>query len=258
MGRLGNEKHKNDDKLMVFRVGNDEVKLSNNLVKRYLVNGQGNVTDQEIMYFMKLCKARNLNPFVKDAYLIKYTDKDPATVVVAKDAIEKRAIQHPQYNGKKVGIYVENKETGELIKREGSIFRKDKEELVGAWCTVYRKDWDNPVTAEVNFDEYIGTKKDGTPNKNWKNRPVTMITKVAKAQALREAFIEELSGMYEAEESGVNTSELDDTPIQVNETEHYSKTKIEDAEVVGEEEEDLEKSLFGKNNEGNPFEKVEE
>ena len=168
MGRLAQEKQNNDDRLMVFRVGNDEVKLSNNLVKRYLVSGQGNVTDQEIMYFMKLCKARNLNPFVKDAYLIKYTDKDPATVVVAKDASEKRAIQHPQYNGKKVGIYVENKETG------------------------------------------------------------------------------------------VNTSELDDTPIQVNENEHYSKTKIEDAEVVGEEEEDLEKSLFGKNNEGNPFEKVEE
>ena len=80
-----------------------------------------------------------------------------------------------------------------------------------------------------------------------------MITKVAKAQALREAFIEELSGMYEAEESGVNTSELDETPIQVNETEHYSKTKIEDAEVVNEDDEDLEKSLF-KNSEGNPFE----
>ena len=223
MGRLGNEKHKNDDRLMVFRVGNDEVKLSNNLVKRYLVSGQGNVTDQEIMYFMKLCKARNLNPFVKDAYLIKYTDKDPATVVVAKDAIEKRAIQHPQYNGKKVGIYVEN-----------------KEELVGAWCTVYRKDWDNPVTAEVNFDEYIGTKKDGTPNTNWKNRPVTMITKVAKAQALREAFIEELSGMYEAEESGVNTSELDDTPVQMDETKIYdnehNENDIDDAEIVGENE----------------------
>jgi len=245
MGRLGNEKHKNDDKLMVFRVGNDEVKLSNNLVKRYLVNGQGNVTDQEIMYFMKLCKARNLNPFVKDAYLIKYTDKDPATVVVAKDAIEKRAIQHPKYNGKKVGIYVENKETGELIKREGSILRKNKEELVGAWCTVYRKDWDNPVTAEVNFDEYIGTKKDGTPNTNWKNRPVTMITKVAKAQALREAFIEELSGMYEAEESGVNTSELDDTPVHVeaDESEIYNKDDIEEAVEVTEDEDD-----------GNPFE----
>lgn len=252
MGRLAQEKQNNDDRLMVFRVGNDEVKLSNNLVKRYLVSGQGNVTDQEIMYFMKLCKARNLNPFVKDAYLIKYTDKDPATVVVAKDAIEKRAIQHPQYNGKKVGIYVENKETGELIKREGSIFRKDKEELVGAWCTVYRKDWDNPVTAEVNFDEYIGTKKDGTPNTNWKNRPVTMITKVAKAQALREAFIEELSGMYEAEESGIDLANISDVP-----QEQPKSTEVEDAEVV-EEEEDLEKSLFGKNSEGNPFAKVEE
>lgn len=234
MGRLGNEKHKNDDRLMVFRVGNDEVKLSNNLVKRYLVSGQGNVTDQEIMYFMKLCKARNLNPFVKDAYLIKYTDKDPATVVVAKDAIEKRAIQNPKYDGKEVGIYVENKETGELIKREGSILRKNKEELVGAWCTVYRKDWKYPITKEVNFDEYIQKKKDGTPNTNWENRPVTMITKVAIVQALREAFIEELSGMYEAEEMGVNESELDNTPIQVDENETYDKSDIDDAEIVEE------------------------
>ena len=69
MGRLVQEKQNNDDRLMVFRVGNDEVKLSNNLVKRYLVSGQGNVTDQEIMYFMKLCKARNLNPFVKQVFL---------------------------------------------------------------------------------------------------------------------------------------------------------------------------------------------
>lgn len=45
MGRLAQEKQNNDDRLMVFRVGNDEVKLSNNLVKRYLVSGQGNVTD---------------------------------------------------------------------------------------------------------------------------------------------------------------------------------------------------------------------
>ena len=64
-----------------------------------------------------------------------------------------------------------NKETGELIKREGSILRKNKEELVGAWCTVYRKDWKYPITKEVNFDEYIQKKKDGTPNTNWENRP---------------------------------------------------------------------------------------
>ena len=230
MGRLGNEKHKNDDKVMNFKVGNDNVQLSINLVKRYLSGDNPNVTESEIMYFMKLCKARGLNPYIRDAYLIKYGNQ-PAAIIVAKDAVEKRAIQNPNYDGKEVGIYVE---TGELIKREGSILRKNKEELVGAWCTVYRKDWKYPITKEVNFDEYIQKKKDGTPNTNWENRPVTMITKVAIVQALREAFIEELSGMYEAEEMGVNESELDNTPIQVDENETYDKSDIDDAEIVEE------------------------
>ena len=233
MGRLGNEKHKNNDKVMNFKVGNDNVQLSINLVKRYLSGDNPNVTESEIMYFMKLCKARGLNPYIRDAYLIKYGNQ-PAAIIVAKDAVEKRAIQNPKYDGKEVGIYVENKETGELIKREGSILRKNKEELVGAWCTVYRKDWKYPITKEVNFDEYIQKKKDGTPNTNWENRPVTMITKVAIVQALREAFIEELSGMYEAEEMGVNESELDNTPIQVDENETYDKSDIDDAEIVEE------------------------
>ena len=61
-------------------------------------------------------------------------------------------------------------------------------------------------------------------------------------QALREAFIEELSGMYEAEEMGVNESELDNTPIQVDENETYNKDDIEEAVEVTENEDD-----------GNPF-----
>ena len=88
---------------------------------------------------------------------------------------------------------------------------------------------------------YVNRKSDGKPNTNWENKPVTMITKVAKAQALREAFIEGLDGMYEAEEIGVNESELDNTPVQV--TESYSNDNIEDAvEVISENEDD-----------GNPF-----
>lgn len=240
MGRL--TQNEANEKLIIFKVGNDEVKLSNNIVRRYLVTGQGNVTDEEIMYFMKLCKARNLNPFVRDAYLIKYSDKDAATIVVAKDAIEKRAIQHPKYNGKEVGLYVIKKETGDLEKRNGTIYLKEKEEIAGAWCTVYRKDWDNPVTVEVNFDEYVGRKKDGTANINWANRPVTMITKVAKAQALREAFIEELSGMYEAEESGVTLENVSDTL-----EDQLQSKDVQEAEIVDEkiDDSDLKDSLFG-------------
>ena len=42
-----------------------------------------------------------------------------------------------------------------------------------------------------------------------------MITKVAKAQALREAFIEELEGMYEAEETGINIEYINSTPVEI-------------------------------------------
>ena len=201
-----------DKQTMIFKVGNDQVKLNPGIVRKYLVNGQGSVTDQEIVYFMHLCKSRQLNPFTKEAYLIKY-GQEPATMVVARDALEKRAIKNVQYNGKKVGIYVMNKETNELIKRDGTIYIKETEKLIGAWCTVYRKDWENPVSVEVNLDEYIGRKKDGTVNANWTNKPVTMVTKVAKAQALREAFIEELEGMYEQEEVNVNLNDISEAEI---------------------------------------------
>ena len=40
-----------------------------------------------------------------------------------------------------------------------------------------------------------------------------MVTKVAKAQALREAFIEELEGMYEQEEVNVNLNDISEAEI---------------------------------------------
>lgn len=187
------------EKLTVsFEVEGQTVSLNPGIVRQMLVNGNGNVSDQEVTYFIALCKARKLNPFVKDAYLIKFGDSLPATMVVAKDVLERRAIKNPAYKGKKVGIYVLN-ENKEFLKRDHTILL-ETETLVGAWCEVYRKDWEYPAKIDVNLEEYIGKTKDGSPNKQWASKPVTMITKVAKAQALREAFIEELQGMYEAEE----------------------------------------------------------
>ena len=229
MGRLNEVNEKKSNQLTEFKVGNDVVKLSANIVKQYLVNGNGTITDQEIIFFIHLCKSRKLNPFTKEVHLIKYGSQ-PATMVVSRDALEKRAIQHEKYNGKEAGIYVLNNETGELIKREGSIYIKSKEEIVGAWCTVYRKDWEIPVTVEVNLDEYIGKKGDGTANSNWANKPVTMITKVAKAQALREAFIEELEGMYEAEETGINIENINSTPVEIASEDNIEI--IDNAEII--------------------------
>lgn len=76
--------------------------------------------------------------------------------------------------------------------------RKDDEtgELVG-WAKVYRKDVSHPFSEEVYFGEYArGLESD--KKSLWKDKPRTMIQKVAEAQALRKAF--SISGLYSPEE----------------------------------------------------------
>ena len=101
--------------------------------------------------------------------------------------------------------------------------------LVGGWAKVYRKDWQHPSYASVTFDECVQKKSDGTPNSNWTKQPTTMIEKVAKVRALREAFVEDLSGMYEAEE-------MDEVPPKET-TEMTGKEKAEQVVIDAQVEE---------------------
>lgn len=122
-------------------------------------------------------------------------------MVVSKDVYQKRADKHPEYQGKKAGIIVLDAE-GKIDYRVGTFYMPSREELVGGWCEVYRKDRE-PERVEVSLDEYVGKKKDGTVNAQWSGKPATMIRKVAVAQCLREAFTSEFQGMYVPEEIGV-------------------------------------------------------
>lgn len=96
-----------------------------------------------------------------------------------------------------------------LDNRTGAILLPD-EQLVGGWCEVFI-DGLEPVSVTVSMSEYAGRKKDGTLNQQWSAKPATMIRKVAKMQALREAFPEDLEGMYSSEEIG--ESELPTQPV---------------------------------------------
>lgn len=211
---------------ITYEADGNEVKLSPKIVQQYLVNGDAKITLPEFKLFTELCKVRKLNPFLKEAYIIKYSPKTPASIVVGKDAILKRAVLNPKYNGMKSGIYV-TKEDGELVKRNGTFYLPN-ETLVGGWAEVFRKDWDNSIEASVSLEESAQKKSDGTLNSNWQKQPATMIEKVAKVRALRETFVEDLGGMYDADEMDVELPEVpvEERVIQVDE--------VEDAEIVEE------------------------
>ena len=67
-----------------------------------VISDNTNVTPREMKLFVELCKAQRLNPFIKEAYLVKYGDS-PATIVVGKDVFTKRAARNPRFRGYATG-----------------------------------------------------------------------------------------------------------------------------------------------------------
>lgn len=226
------------EKVVEYTANGEKIKLSPSMIKRYLVNGNGTVTDGEIMMFQALCRYQHLNPFLREAYLIKYGNSTPATIVVGKDVFIKRAEASPTYAGKQAGVIVTNK-NGEIIEREGSLVLPT-ETLVGGWAKVYRKDRATPDYAAVTLDEYVGTKGNGEVNSSWAKRPATMIRKVALMQALRDAFPKDLEGLYAQEEfSDVSDMKLDAQAVVAeeiknneNSVEFVEPDEIVDGEVI--------------------------
>ena len=197
-----------------YEAAGQKVELTPLVVKQYLVSGGGNVSDQEIGMFLKICEGQKLNPFLREAYLVKYGSQ-PASIIVGKDAFTKRAESSPNYKGQKSGVIVVNLKK-EIEYREGTFYLKDREELVGGWAKVFFLDSKSEVFNTVSLDEYVGKKKDGTINSMWATKPGTMIRKVALVQALRDAFPNALGQMYVAEEMDID-EQLPDKPIDIEE-----------------------------------------
>lgn len=147
-------------------------------------------SDADVINYMMLCKSRELNPWVGDAYLVGYDSSDGPSfsLITAVQALHKRAEVNPEYDGLEAGITVVNKD-GEIIRREGCL-KLSGETVVAGWARVYRKDRAKPFYAEPEFSVF------NSGMSRWKKDPQGMIRKVAIAAALREAFPTQLGGLY--------------------------------------------------------------
>ena len=184
-----------DKDIVTYEVAGQEVKLSYSIVRKYLTKGNADVTDQELVQFISVCKFNKLNPFLNEAYLIKFKSArgdGNAQMIVSKEALFKRAEACEQYDGIEAGIIVLRGDN--VVELEGC-FRQAKDVLLGGWAKVYRKDRRVPTVSKVNLSEY------DKGNSIWNEKKATMISKIAKVQALREAFPSQLGAMYAKEET---------------------------------------------------------
>lgn len=176
---------------VIYMSAGTEIKLNKSIVRSMLVKGDSaKVSEQDINQFICMCKFNELNPFLNEAYLIKFGQQS-TQMIVSKEAYFKRADACPNFAGIKSGVIVAR--NNEILELEGN-FVAPGDTLLGGWAEVYRTDRKFPIVAKVNLKEY---------DKNqsvWNTMKSTMISKTAKVQALREAFPSQLGAMYTKEE----------------------------------------------------------
>lgn len=147
--------------------------------------------DQQAMKFIMLCKARLLNPFDGDAFLLGYdSEKDGPTfsLITAHQAFLKRAEVHSEYDGLESGVIVQDR-NGDMVDREGD-FLWAGDVLLGGWATVHLKNRKFPMKKRLNLSTFH------TGRSRWNKDPAGMIVKCSEADALRSAFPTSLGGMY--------------------------------------------------------------
>lgn len=166
---------KKEEKLLEYVPfgGKDAIKLSVAIIRRYIAvpTKSGKLcSDDDAMKFLLMCKAKLLNPFEGDAFLVGYDTQDGPkfSLITAHQAFLKRAEPHPEFDGMKSGVMVMREKM--LMELEGD-FHLDNDALVGGWACVYFKNRRHPMLKRLKLSRF---------NKGfgiWKTDPAGMISK---------------------------------------------------------------------------------
>jgi phage recombination protein Bet len=204
---------------IIVKTNSGEIALNDDIVRNQISNDPG-VTDQEVNQFMMLCKYRKLNPFLKEAHLIKY-GKNPASIVVGKDVFTNRLNEIPEFQGREEGVIVVGPD-GESKELEGTYYN-DGQKLRGAYIKIWVKGWQKPYKWTIRLQDYLRTYKDKNdgwkvkPMGQWAIMPAVMLVKCATVAGIRNLFPKDFGGMYTSDEIGVD---INDNNIQ-NSSEIY-------------------------------------
>lgn len=168
-------------------------------------------SERDCLLFMALCKARGLNPYVNDAYLVGYDGQGGPqfSLITSIQALQKRAEANENFDGIESGVIIEGKD-GLTVDLPGAFLPKGAK-LLGAWAKVYRRDRKVPHEARINFETFNSGKS------RWSSDPAGMIVKCAKAAAYREAFPTELGGLYTGDEQAVRERQVEGRVVESGE-----------------------------------------
>lgn len=167
------------------------------------------LTDSEFALFVEIVKSTGLNPVTKEIWPIKANGR--FQVITGINGFIRIANSHSQFDG----MEVEHEWEGDS--------------LISCTVKVHRKDRKFPSIATAYLCEY------SKPTPIWRQMPSVMLAKCAKSLAIREAFIQELGGLYTQEEmpSEYSQSYVERKATQLSEVQGAEVVKSSKGEVIG-------------------------
>lgn len=174
-----NKSEKQDALQKVLTMWNDKVKLEE--IRKIFAP---KLSDGEFKAFVEMGISTGLNPFLKEIWAVKYDQSAPAQIFIGRDGYRKIISRNECFEGLITESVCANDEfnvdiiNGE-VKHIPNI--KDRGKLIGAYCIIYMRGVKIPYYVFVPVEEY------NTNRSVWKDKPHTMIKKVAECQCIRMA-----------------------------------------------------------------------
>ncbi len=172
------------------------------LKEQLLSSKNGEPTDEELLYFARVCQASGLDPARREIYGIyrnvKQRDgtyKPKLSIQTSIDGLRVTAERGGKYAGSEEPEFIyepDNKFTVTVQGFEKVVPNKAKVtvlKLMGGQLV--------RTTRTAKWEDYFPGDREGNM---WKKLPETMLAKVAEAQALRAAFPTNIAGLYVEEE----------------------------------------------------------
>lgn len=188
----------------------DVIRLSASMVKNFIASPtkSGKLPEfRDCVKFVMLCKAKKLNPYEGDAYLVGYDgDAGPTfSLITAHQAFLKRAESNPEFDGLDSGVTVEAKHDpngdysnvsvlriadGTIAYERSGDFLFPDEKILGAWGRVNFRTRKTPMFKRLRLETF------DKGYSQWKSNKAGMIVKCAEADCLRSSFPTLLGGLY--------------------------------------------------------------
>lgn len=181
------------------------------LMKNTICKG---ATDDELKLFGYVANKKRLDPFSKQIHAVKrkqYDEesdqwKDVMSFQVAIDGFRLIADRTGKYEGQAPIMWCGPDGVWKDLWLDAGF-------PTAAKATVYRTGFREPMVRIAKWVEYVQKKRNGDPFKMWKTMPANQLGKCAEAAALRAAFPEECSDLYEPAELDHLDSEEAQKPI---------------------------------------------